>query len=69
MRVSHSWTPQLNILEILQHFWPASEPCRQATINHMGFMFPAPALPAVIYLPCKYKGVDMHNLATVLCQI
>ena len=24
MRVSHSWTPQLNILEILKHFWPAS---------------------------------------------
>ena len=55
MRVSHSWTPQLNILEILQHFWPASEPCRQATINHMGFMFPVPALPALIYPPCKYK--------------
>ena len=26
MRVSHRWTPQLNILEILTHFWPASEP-------------------------------------------
>ena len=33
MRVSHSWTPKLNILKILKHFWPASEPCRQATIG------------------------------------
>ena len=47
MWVSHSWTPKLNILEILPHFWPASEPCRQATINDMDFMFPVPALPSL----------------------
>ena len=47
MRVSHSWTPKLNILEILTHFWPASEPCRQATITDMDFMFPVPALPSL----------------------
>ena len=29
MRFSHRWTPNLNILEILKHFWPASEPYRQ----------------------------------------
>ena len=44
MRVSHSWTPKLNILEILKHFWPASEPCIQATIKGMDFIFPVPAL-------------------------
>ena len=69
MRVSHSWTPKLNILEILQHFWPASEPCRQATINDMDFMFPVPAPPSLTYRPWKYKGMNMQSLATVLCQI
>ena len=69
MLVSHSWTPKLNILEILKHFWPSSEPCRQATINDMDFMFPVPALPSVTYRPRKYKGMNMHSLATVLCQI
>ena len=44
MRVSHSWTPKLNILEILKHFWPASEPCIQATIKYMDFIFPVRAL-------------------------
>ena len=47
MRVSHSWTPKLSILEILTHFWPASEPCRQATITDMDFMFPVPALLSI----------------------
>ena len=47
MWVSHSWTPKLSILEILTHFWPASEPCRQATITDMDFMFPVPALPSL----------------------
>ena len=47
MRVSHSWTPHLTILEISKHFWPASEPCRQATINDMDFMFPVPSLPSL----------------------
>ena len=69
MRFSHSWTPKLNILEILKHFWPASEPCRQATINDMDFMFPMPALPSLTYRPWKYKGMNIHSLATVLCQI
>ena len=69
MLVSHSWTPKLNILEILKHFWPSSEPCRQATINDMDFMFPVPALPSVTYRHRKYKGMNMHSLATVLCQI
>ena len=47
MWVSHSWTPKLNIIEILTHFWPESEPCRQATINDMDFMFPVPALTSL----------------------
>ena len=68
MRVSHSWTPQLNILEILKHFWPASEPCRQANINDMDCLFLVRALPSLIYPPCKYEGMYMHSWSTVVCQ-
>ena len=61
--------PKLNILEILKHFWPASEPCRQATIKDMDFIFPVPALRSLIYPPCKYESMDMHSWSTVVCQI
>ena len=60
--------PKLNILEILKHFWPASEPCMQATIKDMDFIFPVPALRSVIYPPCKYESMDMHSWSTVVCQ-
>ena len=56
MRVSHSWTPKLNILEILKHFWPASEPCIQAT-----FIFPVRALTSVTHPHCIYEGMGMHS--------
>ena len=69
MRVSHSWTPKLNILEILKHFWPESEPCMQATVKDMDFIFPVPALRSLIYRPCKYESMDMHSWSTVVCQI
>ena len=68
MRVSHSWTTQLNILEILKHFWPASEPCRQANANDMDGIFSVRALHSLIYPPCKYEGMDMHSWSTVVCQ-
>ena len=69
MRVSNSWTPKLNILEILKHFWPASEPCIQATIKDMDFIFPVPALRSITYPRCKYKSMDMQSWSTVVCQI
>ena len=58
--------PKLNVLEILTHFWPASEPCRQATINDMDFMFPVPAL-AFPYLatPVNMKARACTSLTTV----
>ena len=68
MRVSHSWTPKLNILEILKHFWPASEPCIQATIKDMDFMFPVRALTSVTHTPCKYESMDMQSWSTFVCQ-
>ena len=45
MRVSHSRTPNLNILEILKHVVPISETCRVATSKNMYFIFPVRALP------------------------
>ena len=69
MQVSHSGTPNLNILEILKHFWPASEPCRQTTINDMDFMFPVRTLPSLICPPCKFEGMDMHRSSTVVCKL
>ena len=68
MRVSQNWTPQLNILEILKHFWPAPEPCRQATIKDMDFIFPVRTLPSITCPPCKYEGMDMHSSSTVVCK-
>ena len=69
MRVSYSWTPKLNILEILTHFWPASEPCRQATIKDMDFIFPVRTLPSLTHRPWKYKGMDILSWSTVVCHI
>ena len=70
MQVSHSGTPNLNILEILNHFWPTSESCRQATTKDMDVIFPVRAT-TFPYLPhaCNYDGIDMHSLATVLCIV
>ena len=69
MRVSHSWMPRLNILEILPNFWPASEPCRQANIKDMDCIFPVRTLPSLTCPPCKYEGMDMHSSSTVVCNI
>ena len=68
MRVSHSWSPKLNILEILTHFWPSSEPCRQATIKDMDFIFPVRTPPSLTRPPCKYEGMGMYSWSTVVCQ-
>ena len=69
IRVSHSWKPKLNILEISRHFWPASEACIQATIKDMDFIISVPALPSVTYPPYIYEGMGMHRWSTVVCQI
>ena len=69
MQISHSVTPNLNILEILNHFWPTSESCRQVTTKDMDFIFLVRALPSLTYQACNYDGIDMHRLATVLCIV
>ena len=69
IRCSHSWMPKLNILGILTNVWPASEPCRQATIKDMDFIFPVRTLPSLTCPPCNYEAVDMHSSSTVVCQI
>ena len=57
--------PKLNILDILKHFWPASEPYRQTTIKAMDYIFPLPALRSITYRPCKYQSMEMHRWSTV----
>ena len=69
MRVSHSRTSKLNILEILIHFWPTSESSRQATTEDVDIIFHVRALPSLTYQACNYEGMVMHSLATVLCKI
>ena len=69
MRVSHSGRPKLNILEILKHLGVASEPCRHATSRTMYLIFLMRALPALTYRACNDEGMNLHSLATVLCQI
>ena len=67
MQVSHSGAPNLNILEILNHFWPISESCRHATTKGMDFIFLVRALPSLTYQASSYDGIDMHRFAEVLC--
>ena len=68
MRVSHSWTSKLKIPEILKTFWPASEPCREATSKYSDSIFPVSVLRTRTYLPCNWEGIGMHSLVTVVCQ-
>ena len=68
MRVSHSGTSKLKIPEILKIFWPASEPCREATSKYSDSIFPVPILPTRSHPPCKYEGMGMHSLDTLVCQ-
>ena len=72
MRVSRSWTPKLNILKILKHFWPASEPCRQATISIWTLYFLCvPLLPSPIHTVYMKHGhaqlihSSLSNLGTI----
>ena len=55
-------------IEYSWNFRPA-QPCRQANIKDMDCICPVRTLPSLIYPPCKYEGMNMHSLATVLCQI
>ena len=68
MRISHSGTSKLKIPEILKIFWPASEPCSEATSKYSAFIFPVPILPTRSHPPCKYEGMGMHSLDTLVCQ-
>ena len=68
MRISHTGTSKLKNPEILKIFWPASEPCREATSKYSDSIFPVPILPTRSYPPCKYEGMGMHSLDTLVCQ-
>ena len=68
MRVSHSGTSKLKIPEILKIFWPASEPCREATSMYSDTVFPVRILRILTYQPCKYEGIGMHSVDTLICR-
>ena len=68
MRVSHSGTSKLKIPEILKIFWPAWEPCREATSMYSDSIFPVRILRILTYQPCIYEGMGMHSVDTLVCQ-
>ena len=68
MRVSHRETSKLKIPHILKLFWPAWEPCREATSEYSDSIFPLRILRILTYQPCKYEGMGMHCVDTLVCQ-
>ena len=67
MRVSYSGRSKLKIPEILKIFWPASEPCREATVKYSDSIYPVRVLRIRTYPPRNWEGIDMRSLATVVC--
>ena len=68
MRVSHRETSKLKIPHILKIFWPAWEPCREATSEYSDSIFPLRILRILTYQPSKYEGMGMHCVDTLVCQ-
>ena len=68
MLVSHSETSKLKIPQILKIFGPAWEPCREATSEYSGSIFPVRILRIFTYQPCIYEGMGMHSVDTLVCQ-
>ena len=68
MRVSRSGTSNVKIPEILEIFWAASEPCREATSMYSDSKFPVRILRILTYQPCIYEGMGMHSVDTLVCQ-
>ena len=68
MRVSHSGTSKLKIPEIFKICWPASEPCKQGTTRVKVSIFSMRPLRTPTYPLCKWEGISMHRLATLVCQ-
>ena len=69
MRVSESETSNLKIPETLKIFWPAWEPCREAANKYSDSIFHVRILPIPTYQPCKYAGMGMDSVDTLVCQI
>ena len=69
MRVSYSGRSKLKIPEILKICWPASEPCREATVKYSNSIFPVRVLHIRTHSPHNWEGIDMRSWATADCQI
>ena len=60
MRVSHSWTPKWNILEMLTHFWPASEPVDRQPLRIWTLYF--------LCVPYQPFPIDPGNIKAWTCS-
>ena len=68
MRVSHSETSNLKIPEML-NILCLHGTCREATNMYSDSIFPVRILPIPTYQPCKYEGMGMDSVDTLVCQI
>ena len=68
MRVSHSGTSKLKIPEIFKICWPSSEAWKQGTTRVTVSIFSMRPLRTPTYPLCKWEGISMHRLATLVCQ-
>ena len=69
MQVSYSGTSKLKIPKILKICWPASAPCREATVKYSDPIFPVRFLRIRTYSPRNWEGIDMRSWATAVCQM
>ena len=53
IRIIHNGTSNLNILQIFNHLWPASEPCKWRTNMVRGSIISVLTLRTRTYQPCK----------------
>ena len=65
---SVSGTSNVKIPEILVIIWPASELCREATSMYSDSIFPVRILHIRTYQPCKYEGMGIHSVDTLVCR-
>ena len=69
MRVSHSETSNLKIPEMLKYYDLHGSPVERQPIKYSESIFPVSIPPIPTYQPCKYEGMGMDSVDTLVCQI
>ena len=69
MRVSHRGTFKVENSWNVKKYFDLHQSPVEATSKYSDSIFPMPILRTRSYPPCKYKGMVMHSLATLVCQI